>query len=109
VSIAPEIADLRDRIATLRGPSVAKCQASLRSSRKARAGLALVHALSVLRWSRREAARHVGVDERVVRDWIEGSRQPAWIPLALPRDGYLAYLDSLLGDVPPESRTGTEA
>lgn len=100
--------DLRDRLAELRGPSVAKALSSARDNRKARAAMALAHALSVLRWSRRQCAEYVGVDERIIRQWLDAYQQPAWIPLALPRDGYLAYLEALLGDVPPESyRDGT--
>ena len=97
---------LRSRVAALRGPGIVQAQASVRSLGKHRASAAMAIALAEMHWSRRDAARHLGVDERVIRDWLDGNRQPAWIPLALPRDGYLAYLDALLGDLPPESVKG---
>lgn len=101
--------DLRARIAELRGPGIVAAHSCLKESRKLRAATALAHALSVLHWSMNRTAAHLGVNESVVRSWLEAHMQPAWIPLALPREGYLAFLEALLGDVPPESeRTGTD-
>ncbi len=100
--------ELRARVADLRGPGIVSARAYLKESRKLRAATALAQALSVLHWSMNRAAAHLGVNESVLRSWLEAHSQPAWIPLALPRDGYLAYLEALLGDVPPESvRDGT--
>lgn len=102
------ISELRARVAALRGPGIVAARSSVKESRKLRAATALAHALSALRWSQRQCAEYVGVNERIVREWLSANQQPAWLPLALPRDGYLAYLEALLGDVPPESRTGTD-
>lgn len=99
-------ADLAAELAALRGPGIARVHASARSASKFRAAFAFGEALRVLGWSNSRAARHVGVDESTIRYWLDASKQPAWIPLALPRDGYLAFLDALLRDAPP--RTGTD-
>jgi hypothetical protein len=100
--------ELRSRVAALRSPGIAQAQSCLKESRKLHAAAAFAHALSVLRWSQRQCATYIGKDESVIRSWIDAHQQPAWIPLALPRDGYLAFLEALLGDVPPESKTGTD-
>lgn len=102
------IDELRARVAALRGPGIVAARASVKESRKLRAATALAHALSELHWSMNRAAAHLGVNESVVRSWLDAHMQPAWIPLALPRDGYVAYLEALLNEVPPESRTGTD-
>jgi len=80
---------------------------AVRESRKLRAAMAFAHALSVLGWSQRETAKHVGCDEKDIRHWLKAVAQPAWIPLALPRPGYVAYLKKLADEAPPSERTGT--
>jgi hypothetical protein len=99
--------DLRQRISNLQGPGVASAKSSAKLSSKLRAASAMRYALDVLRWSQRHAAAHLGVTERVVREWVEAGQQPAWIPLALPSAGQVEYFARLLDEVPPESKTGT--
>lgn len=88
-----------------RGPGIRQAQASAKTCSKLRAATAFRSALHALRWSQRRAATWVGVDERIIRDWLEAGQQPAWIPLALPREGYMVYLETLFGEAP---RTGTD-
>jgi len=85
---------------------VTRAKTLMRDGSKARAGLALVAALKKLRWSNRELATYLGVDEKTIRGWISGYQQPAWIPLAMPREGYLEFLRALAKDTPPESIGG---
>jgi len=99
--------DLRSRVAALQGPGIASAKASAKLSSKLRAAAAMRFALNELRWSMRQAATFVGVDESVIREWLDAGNQPAWIPLALPRDGQVEYFARLLDELPPESRTGT--
>jgi hypothetical protein len=105
----PDLEELRARIAAERGPSVAKARACRKADSKVRAAWALGEALGYLRWTNRHAAEYIGTDEKTIRLWLMAAQQPAWVPLALPRDGYLRYLECLLAEVPPASnRTGTD-
>lgn len=98
--------DLRGKIAALQGPGIASAKSGMRLSSKLRAASALRYAIDSLRWSQRQAATYLGVNERVIREWLEAGQQPAWIPLALPSAGQVEYFARLLDEVPPE-RTGT--
>lgn len=100
---------LGERLAAERGPGIARAHAAVKLSSKLRAATALRAALVELRWSQREAANYLDVDEKVIREWLDAGQQPAWIPLALPRSGYMAFLEKLYGEAPPPSRTGTDA
>jgi hypothetical protein len=96
------------RLAAERGPGIARAHASTKLSSKLRAASALRFALTDLRWTQRGAADYLGVDEKVIREWLDAGQQPAWIPLALPRRGYTAYLEKLFEEAPPPSMTGTD-
>lgn len=101
-----EALKLIDELDALDESRVVRAKTLMRDGSKARAGLALAQALKKLTWSNRELANYVGVDEKTIRAWIAGHQQPAWIPLAMPREGYIEYLRALAKDAPPESAGG---
>lgn len=101
--------DMKARVLALQGPMIRKARSDAKLSCQFRAAFALQVALDALGWSQRHAAKALGVDLKVITMWLKAAQQPAWVPLALPREGYLAYLDALLEEVPPASKTGTHA
>ena len=53
--------------------------------------------------SHREAARLLGLNERSLRDFLDGSRRvPAWLFYALPREARIAWVAELLREMPAE-------
>lgn len=105
--MSADVNALRARVAELRGPGVAKAQSSAKLSSKLRAAFAMRAALEALAWSKNYAAKFLGVDESVIRSWLEAEKQPTWIPLALPQVGQIAYFEALLESI-PSARTGTD-
>lgn len=89
-------------------PGLHKAKADAKRSSKLRAAKAFADALTHLRWSKRQTATYVGVDDKTIREWLDAGQQPAWIPLALPREGYMKFLKGLYEEAPPPSHTGTD-
>ena len=95
-------AKLLDELDEKSRPRLAKCDPpSLREKSEGRAAQAFRAGIVAAELSQRETARRLHIDERMVRDYLSGARAlPAWVPLALPRDGQVAYLRALTEDVP---------
>lgn len=88
---------LRSTLARLESPGLVKVSQSLRSRSEDRAAAAFRAGIVAAGLSQRAAARRLGICERLLRDYLAGARQlPAWAPLALPRDGQIAYLRFLV-------------
>ncbi|GMV18362.1 MAG: hypothetical protein AMXMBFR56_65860 [Polyangiaceae bacterium] len=91
---------LRRQLAEMATPRLAKCEATVRERGEERAAQAFLAGMEAVGWGRRETARRLGVCERLVRDYLSGARQlPAWVPLAMPREGQVAYLQALANGV----------
>lgn len=97
------VAALHRELEELSRPRLAKPVApSFRDLCEHKARLALERAVEACS-SQREAARILGVNERSLRDFLDGSRRvPAWLFYALPRLAKVAYATELLREIPPE-------
>lgn len=106
-SVAPELSELEKRRARLRaamdGPGVVKSLSQRGALGKLRAAAAFARALAALHWSLSDAADHFGVDKKAIDAFLKGGAQPAWYIHELPRNGFLAYQEAMLEDVPPPS------
>lgn len=91
-------------------PRIAKCLPPSRRERgEERAAGAFRAALDACGLSQRAAARWLCCDERLVRDWLHGARAlPGWAPLALPREGQIAWLRAAANDVPDQDLADDE-
>ncbi|HEU4619517.1 MAG TPA: hypothetical protein VFV10_15880 [Gammaproteobacteria bacterium] len=96
--------ELRQRLAAMQGPTIAKASPSLRTRSEERAVEIIRLGLEASELSQRGYGRRLTVCERIVRDYLSGARAvPLWALIALPRKGQLAAVRALLEAIPAES------
>ena len=93
---------LRRTIAEKEHPGLVRCKPpSHRERCEARATVAFALGVEATKLSQRAVARVIGVDERIVRDYLSGARAvPTWAGMALPRDGQVAFVRGLVEQIP---------
>jgi hypothetical protein len=99
-----DLSQLRTRLEQLQRPGLAKTQPqSMRERAEWRSTVAFGAGFNASGMPEAALARRLGVCTRMIRDWRSGARAvPNWAICALPRDGQVAALKSLAGEVPDE-------
>jgi hypothetical protein len=91
-------------------PPRAKAVTSFREKCENRAAETMKAGLGASELAQRAFARRLGIDERLVRDYLSGARAvPLWVLLALPRSGQLGAIRAVLEGVPPDDAESPES
>ena len=95
-----DAAELRNQLAALERPALAKTKASLRDAYKARSLSEFRAAFDACGMNQNELARHLGIQRSYVNDMLNGRREVQdWILRAMPREAKLVIAKGYVADV----------